>query len=76
MLKLLVASLLFAQCLAVQRLAQTNDDFTLKLLEQIEQKVPKTENIFVSPFSLNTVLSMLMVGSAGITYDEIFKALG
>ena len=66
------------------QLAKANDDFGLKLLHQLElkentesaAKQDDPKNLFISPFSVSTILSLLMAGGANETHDEIHKTLG
>jgi len=65
-------------------LSKANDDFGLVLLHRLElaekqergQKQLEPRNIFISPFSISTVISMLMAGGGNETYAEIHKTLG
>jgi serpin B len=62
----------FAQDL--QKLADADNGFAFDLLKQIAQEQP-TQNIFISPFSVSTVLQMLGNGAAGKTKSEIQSVL-
>lgn len=64
------------------KLAHASDDFGLLLLHRLELAEKQTrgsgapKNLLVSPFSVHTVMSMLMAGAANQTYSEIYKSLG
>ena len=60
-------------------LSLANDDFGMRLLQSLEQKQRSSgqaKNVFVSPFSISSVLAMLLAGGARNTYSEIYKTLG
>lgn len=55
-------------------LATANSDFAFDLLKQIEGGQPDA-NIFISPYSVSTVLQMVSEGAAGGTQDELKQTL-
>ncbi len=56
------------------RLAAANSDFAFDLLKQIEGVQPDA-NIFISPYSVSTVLQLLTQGAAGATQEELNRVL-
>ena len=57
------------------------DKFALDLVQQLESEeaskpVEARKNVFVTPYSLGSVLVMLMAGAKGETFDEIYNTLG
>ena len=56
------------------KLAAANTGFAFDLLKQIAKEQPNT-NIFISPFSVSTVLQMLDNGAAGTTKQEMERVL-
>src|ERR1017187_9503228 len=56
------------------KLASANTAFAFDLLKQIAGEQPGT-NIFISPFSVSTVLQMVANGAAGETKTEMQRAL-
>lgn len=67
-------SVLVALDVPVTELATSNEDFGLKLMSVLAKA---GENVFISPYSINTALSMLMAGAAeGDTLQEIYNVLG
>ncbi|MGB7767331.1 MAG: serpin family protein [Verrucomicrobiia bacterium] len=64
-----------ADSAAVQaKLAAANTDFAFDLFQQIAHEQPDA-NIFISPFSVSTVLQMLGKGAAGATKQEMDRVL-
>ena len=59
---------------AATSVANSEIDFTLQLLRQLQKDASK--NILVSPSSLSTVLAMLNYGARGRTQDQIAALLG
>lgn len=58
----------------VQQLAAANSGFAFDLLKQIAGQQPG-QNVFVSPFSVSTVLQMVANGAAGDTKTEMERVL-
>jgi serpin B len=56
------------------KLAAANMDFAFDLFQQIVHEQPDA-NIFISPFSVSTVLQMLGNGAAGSTKQELERVL-
>jgi len=57
-----------------ERLASANTAFAFDLLKQITWEQPGT-NVFISPFSVSTVLQMVANGAAGDTKAEMQRVL-
>lgn len=57
----------------VHQISQANDAFTFKLMQSLEKS---SKNLFISPFSIGTVLSMALAGSDHATYGRIYDTLG
>lgn len=65
-------------------IARANDEFGFELLNTLEKREfsqrkangSKPKNLLISPFSLSTIFTLAMTGSAGKTYDEIKNVLG
>ena len=57
-----------------EKLASANTGFAFDLLKQIAGEQPGT-NIFISPFSVSTVLQMVANGAAGETKAEMQRVL-
>jgi serpin B len=57
-----------------EKLASANTGFAFDLLKQITREQPGT-NIFISPFSVSTVLQMVGNGAAGDTKAEMQRVL-
>lgn len=55
-------------------LSHDNNDFGFSLFEALNTN-SKTENIFISPFSVSTALAMTLNGAAGETNSEMNSAL-
>lgn len=58
-----------------EKLTSANTGFAFKLLQAIAREQPAT-NIFISPYSVSTVLQMLENGATGKTKAELRQALG
>src|SRR5438445_7762257 len=58
-----------------EKLAAANNGFGFALLKEIVQEQPAT-NIFISPYSVSTVLEMVGNGAAGKTKQEMERVLG
>jgi len=58
----------------LQKLAAANNTFAFDLLKQIAREQP-TQNIFISPFSVSTVLQMIDNGAVGVTKQEMDQVL-
>lgn len=56
-------------------LVSANNSFAFKLLKQLAKDQPGT-NIFISPFSVSTVMQMLCNGAGGQTRVEMQQVLG
>ncbi len=52
-----------------------NTDFAFRLLTEITKEQPD-KNIFISPYSISTVLQMVENGAGGKTKEELRQALG
>ena len=55
-------------------LAYDNNDFGLGIFRVLHDKSPET-NIFISPFSISTALSMTLNGAGGDTKNEMMNSL-
>lgn len=58
-----------------QRLAAANNAFAFNLLKQLAKARP-VGNVFISPYSVSTVLQMVANGAAGQTRAEMRQVLG
>ncbi len=58
----------------LEKLADANTGFAFDLLKQITKEQPG-QNIFISPFSVSTVLQMVGNGAAGETKQEMERVL-
>lgn len=58
-----------------QKLTSANTGFAFKLLKEIAKEQPG-KNIFISPYSVSTVLQMVENGAGGKTKEELRQALG
>ncbi len=65
------------------QIARANDDFGYQLLHQLELKERSNrgangdpENLFISPFSISTVLTMVLAGANEDTFEQIKSTLG
>lgn len=70
----LVVSAAFAGTTDLSKLAKANNGFAFDLLKQIAKEQPN-KNIFISPYSVSTVLQILGNGAAGETKGEIQRVL-
>jgi serine protease inhibitor len=59
----------------LQKLTSANTGFAFKLLKEITREQPE-QNIFISPYSVSTVLQMVENGAGGKTKEELRQALG
>ena len=60
-------------------LSLANHDFGMRLLQSLEHEqrsLGQSKNLFISPFSISSVLAMLLAGGANRTYAEIYNTLG
>ena len=55
-------------------LARSNNDFGFDIFKALHKKHLK-DNLFISPFSISTALSMTVNGAQGETYDEMIRTL-
>ncbi|HEB62128.1 MAG TPA: serpin family protein [Bacteroidetes bacterium] len=55
-------------------LARSNNDFGFDIFKALHKKHMK-DNLFISPFSISTALSMTVNGAQGKTYDEMIRTL-
>lgn len=62
--------------LAENAVHQAIDNFCFALVQSLENEWTPDKNIFLSPLGLSTVLTMLMAGAGGKTYDELYHTLG
>jgi len=53
-------------------LSAANSTFALDLLNELREK-SSTKNLFFSPFSISSALSMILLGSKGDTEAQIAK---
>ena len=58
-----------------QKLATANAGFSFKLLKEITKEQPE-KNVFISPYSVSTVLQMVENGAGGATKKEMRETLG
>jgi len=58
-----------------QKLAAANAGFSFKLLKEITKEQPE-KNVFISPYSVSTVLQMVENGAGGKTKEEMRQTLG
>jgi serpin B len=56
--------------------AQSEQQFSLSLLQKVSSSESNSSNIVISPASLGTALSMLELGANGATETQIARALG
>jgi len=59
---------------ATCELTSANGDFAIALFKQLNGEEPDN-NIFVSPFSISTALTMTLNGASGQTFDEMRNTL-
>lgn len=60
---------------AQSELSSKSNDFTFDFMKILATKEDKNENLFASPFSLQTVLAMTAEGAVGDTKTEMLDAL-
>jgi serpin B len=60
---------------AQSELSSLSNDFTFDFMKILATKEDKNENLFASPFSLQTVLAMTAEGAVGDTKTEMLNAL-
>lgn len=60
---------------AVCNLTAANGDFAIAVFQQINGEEPAGQNIFVSPFSMSTALTMTANGAATQTLDDMRQTL-
>ena len=58
-----------------QKLASANTGFAFKLLKEIAKEQP-AQNVFISPYSVSSVLQMVCNGAGGKTKAEMQQVLG
>lgn len=58
-----------------QSLGEPILDFSIDLYKQLVQRSGRTGNIFVSPFSISTALSMVLAGARGSTARQLVDVL-
>jgi serine protease inhibitor len=58
-----------------QKLTSANTGFAFRLLKEIAREQPAT-NIFISPYSVSSVLQMVCNGAGGKTKEELQQVLG
>lgn len=58
-----------------QKIADANTEFAFKLLTELNKESPG-QNIFISPYSVSTVLQMVCNGATGQTLDEMNQVFG
>jgi len=58
-----------------QKLASANTGFAFRLLKEIAKEQP-AQNIFISPYSVSSVLQMVCNGAGGKTREEMQQVLG
>jgi serpin B len=58
-----------------QKLASANTGFAFKLLKEIAKEQP-ARNVFISPYSVSSVLQMVCNGAGGKTKEELQQVLG
>src|SRR6266568_3121224 len=59
----------------LQQLASANTGFGFRVLKELDQEQPRA-NVFISPYSISTVLQMVSNGARGHTQQELTKVLG
>jgi serpin B len=59
----------------LQQLALANTGFAFRLLKELAHKQPGA-NVFISPYSISSVLQMISNGARGHTREELGTALG
>ncbi|XP_069064528.1 alpha-1-antitrypsin-like isoform X2 [Pleurodeles waltl] len=63
------------QSMACHKIASRNAEFAFNLYKQIS-KGGSSDNVFFSPVSISTVISMLSLGAKSLTFDQIIAGLG
>ena len=58
-----------------QKLASANTGFAFRLLKEIAKEQP-AQNVFISPYSVSSVLQMVCNGAGGKTREEMQQVLG
>ncbi len=58
-----------------QKLAAANAGFAFKLLKEVTREQP-ARNVFISPYSVSSVLQMVCNGAGGKTREELEQVLG
>ena len=58
----------------VQKIAAANTDFGFRLLKQLAHETPR-QNVFYSPFSVSSVLTLTLNGAGGSTRKDMAAAL-
>ena len=59
----------------VQKIAIANTDFGFRLLKQLARETPG-QNVFYSPFSVSSALTLTLNGAGGATHKDMSAALG
>lgn len=59
----------------VQKIAAANTDFGFRLLKQLAHETPE-KNVFYSPFSVTSALTLTLNGAGGSTRKDMAAALG
>ncbi|MCG3808199.1 MULTISPECIES: serpin family protein [unclassified Psychrobacter] len=54
----------------IQSLATANNDFAIKMYQQLNQDKP-VDNLVFSPYSISSAMMLGYIGASGLTYDEI-----
>ena len=60
---------------AQSEICSVTNDFTFDFMKTLASLGENQQNVFASPFSLQTVLAMVAEGAEGSTRDEIYEAL-
>ncbi|GAB4133797.1 MAG: serpin family protein [Raineya sp.] len=69
-----ILPLLIATFCTANLIAQSSADFTFKALRQLGEEKEK-KSIFISPYSIRTILSLCAEGAEGKTLSEMLEAL-
>jgi serpin B len=67
-------TLLLATFYVLNVSAQSSANFTFKMLQQLEGEKDK-KSVFISPYSIRTILSLCAEGAKGKTASEMFESL-
>ncbi len=59
---------------SVQKVAAANTDFGFRLLKQLARETPN-QNVFYSPFSVTSALTLALNGAGGTTHTDMAAAL-